>query len=81
MRRTVCTAARSAALALGIALGVSNAAHGSLETTGFRAVGVAVSENPISAIAVASLSVSWKRTWRSATYAGTRSRWIRSRVA
>src|SRR4030095_11609950 len=53
MRRTVCTAARSAALALGIALGVPNTAHGSLETTGFRAVGVAVSENPISARAVA----------------------------
>jgi len=53
MRRTVCMAARSAALALGIALGLPGAAHGSLETAGFRAVGVALSENPISAMAVA----------------------------
>ena len=53
MRRTVCTVARSAALALGIALGLPGAARGSLETAGFRAVGVALSENPISAMAVA----------------------------
>ena len=53
MRRTVFRAAGSAALALGIAMGVPGAARGSLETPGFRAVGVALSESPISALAVA----------------------------
>jgi hypothetical protein len=53
MRRIMGSAAGSAALALVIGLGVPGAARGSLETPGFRAVGVALSENPISALAVA----------------------------
>jgi glucose/arabinose dehydrogenase len=53
MRRTVCSAAGSAALALGIVLGVPGAARAALETTGFRAVGVAHSAYPISALATA----------------------------
>ena len=53
MRRTVCMAAGSAALALGMVLGASGGARGSLETPGFRAVGVAHSAYPISALALA----------------------------
>src|SRR5262245_53590646 len=54
MRRTVFSAAGSAALALCIVLGgVRGAARASLETPGFRAVGLAHSAYPISALAVA----------------------------
>ena len=53
MRRTVFSAAGSAALALYIVLGAPGAALAALETPGFRAVGVAHSAYPISALAVA----------------------------
>jgi len=53
MRQRVWHAAGTAALALGIVLGALGAARASLETPGFRAVGVAHSAYPISALAVA----------------------------
>lgn len=53
MRQRVWSAAGTAAVALGIVLGAPGAARASLETPGFRAVGVAHSAYPISALAVA----------------------------
>lgn len=53
MRRTVWNAAGNAALALGLVFGVPGVVRATLETPGFRAVGVAHSTHPISALAAA----------------------------